>query len=122
MYDRSNCGRLLRRYMCLSLAWWHNYKWAVKQIVRVFSSDFIVPMFHHLFPDNGFVVDKISHTSLVTYLTYIRLSYKNWRQDLANAIENRGMTQLQRTKLVNLRDLCEFFIPVVSISTCIYIV
>jgi hypothetical protein len=117
MYDVSNCGRLLRRYTSLSLAWWHNYKWATKQIVRVFAIDFIIPLFHHLFPDRGFAIDKISHTSLVTYLSYIRLSYDSFRPDLTAALARPDLTVIQRTQLTNLQDLCEFFIPVV---TCIY--
>ena len=113
MYDNSQCGRLLRRYMSLSLAWWHNYKWTTKMIVKVFSNDFIMPLFHHLFPLRGFAINKVGHTALQTYLSYIRLSYPDFRGALNNALLRPGLRVSQRTLLTNLRDMCEFFIPVV---------
>lgn len=115
MYDNSQCGLLLRRYMSLSLAWWHNYKWTTKMIIRVFSNDFIMPLFHHLFPDRGFAIDKVGHTALCTYLSYIRLSYPGFREQLNTALRRDGLRDSQRVLLTNLRDLCEFFIPVVII-------
>ena len=118
MYDRSGCGRLLRRYTALSLAWWHNYKWATKQIVRVFGSDFIIPLFHHLFPDRSFAIDKVKHSSLSTYISYIRLAYDSFSAKLSDAVQRDGMNRHQKTILTNLQDLCEFFIP--AVTCCCY--
>ena len=115
MYDSSGCGINLRKYVSLSLAWWHNYKWATKQIIRVFGSDIVVPLHHHLFPDRTFSIDKIPLTSQATYLTYIRLAYPKFRQTLTNALQRDGLTRNQRSILTNLEDVCQFFIPVVCI-------
>ena len=122
MYDLSGCGKLLRRYTALSLAWWHNHKWATRQIVRVFGCDFIIPLFHHLFPDKGFILDKIKHSALTTYITYIRIAYPKFRKELSVALKRLGLNTHQKTILTNLQDMCEFFIPVVYTSWLIEIV
>ena len=115
MYDHSRCGVKLRKYMSVSLAWWHSYKWAVKRIVRVFSSDFIAPLFHHMFPDKQFHVEKISLPTMATYCTWIRLAYKDFREDLDMAMARDNLTTRQRILLTNLSDLCNVFIPVVIV-------
>ena len=123
MYDLSGCGRLLRRYTALSLAWWHNHKWATRQIVRVFGSDFIVPLFHHLFPEKGFVLDKIKHSALTTYITYIRVAYPKFKNELSVAVRRLDLNTHQKSILTNLQDMCEFFIPVVFyVSTTISVI
>ena len=122
MYDLSGCGKLFRRYTALSLAWWHNHKWATRQIVRVFGCDFIIPLFHHLFPDKGFILDKIKHSALTTYITYIRIAYPKFRKELSVALKRLGLNTHQKTILTNLQDMCEFFIPVVYTSWLIEIV
>jgi len=102
----------LRRYMSVSLGWWHNYKWATKMIGRIFSSDFFVPYFHHLFPDRTFNINSMSHSALVTLCSYIRLAYPLFRQQLSQSL-NGHICARKRALLTNLRDLCQFFIPVV---------
>ena len=116
MYDRSGAGHRLRDYMGVSLAWWHNYKWATKRLLIVFNLDFIAPFFHFLYPSKQFDVMKISHTSATTYLSYIRLAYPRFRNNLKTALDDPVLLPRQRAILQNLFDLCEFFIPVVSIT------
>ena len=113
MYDSSGCGIQFRMFSAVSLAWWHSYKWTTKQIVRVFQTDWIVPFYHHLFPDREFHLDKIQHTSLVTYCTYIRLAYPGFKAELQQALLKEHLTLRQRALLTNLSDLCECFLPVV---------
>ena len=124
MYDKSHCGKRLGKFMSVSLAWWHNYKWATNMIARVFSSDFFVPLYHHIFPDRQCNISKISHTALVTFCSYIRLAYPSFRMQLQNALAV-DISNRQRVLLTNLMDLCEFFIPVVYIyiqlfDVCMY--
>lgn len=113
MYDTSNAGRRLRRYMGVSLAWWHSFKWATKRIVVTFACDFIAPMFHSLFPTKEINPMKLSHTSACTLLSYIRLAYPSFRQPLEAALANPVLLPRQKEILQNLLYLCEFFIPVV---------
>jgi hypothetical protein len=115
MYEKTNAGASLRKYTFCSLAWWHSYKWTTQQAVKVFSSDFLAPWFHHLWPNREFSVSKISHPARTTYLSYIRLAYPKFREQLKNALDRAGLNQRQVALLTNLRDLCEFFIPVVSV-------
>jgi hypothetical protein len=115
MYEKTNAGARLRRYTFCSLAWWHSYKWATKEVVKVFSSDFLAPWFHHLWPEREFDSAKISHPARTTYLSYIRLAYPKFRVLLEKGLAKEGLTQRQRTLFTNLQDMCGFFIPVVSV-------
>ena len=123
MYDYSGAGAKLRKYTFCSLAWWHSYKWATKELIRVFTSDFIAPLFHHLWPQREFNAKKISHPANTTYLTYIRLAYPRFRNDLEAAVAQPGQNARQKALLTNLTDLCQFFIPVVrhNIYTSLYL-
>ena len=98
-----------------SLAWWHNYKWATYRIMSVFSVDFIAPLFHNLFPDRSFDVKKMSVPAATAILSYIRLSYMSVKPDLDAAIGlGNSVNPTFMVLLMNLRDLFEYFIPVVS--------
>ena len=74
MYDRSGAALRLRKYMGVSLAWWHSHKWATKKIMQVFGKDLIAPMFHHLFPDREYAPEKMKLPAQHNYLTFIRLA------------------------------------------------
>lgn len=114
MYDRSGGGAKLRKYMGVSLAWWHSYKWATAKIINVFARDFIAPFYHYLFPTNEFRNDKMSHSHATTLLSYIRLAYPLFKDQLqAQVIKKDTLNVKQATLLQNLSDLCEYFIPVV---------
>lgn len=98
-----------------SLAWWHNYKWATYRILTVFGVDFIGPLFHNLFPDRSFDVKKMSVPAATAILSYIRLSYKSVKPELDAAISlGNSVNPTFMILLLNLRDLFEYFIPVVS--------
>ena len=112
-YDKSGGGKNFRKYCGISLAWWHSYKWATKYIMKVFSTDFIAPYLHFMFPSRTLNIEAMQHTNHVTYLTYIRLAYPSFKEELAIAMSRPGLTVKQRSMLRNLRDLCEYFIPVV---------
>ena len=100
--------------MGLSLAWWHNYKWASFRILYVFWSDFIAPFYHRLYPDQTFDIKKMSFPSVTTLLSYIRLSYPLFRADLIEQMENKTLSVRSKTLLDNLYSLCEYFIPTVT--------
>ena len=116
MYDNSGAGILLRRYTGLSLAWWHNCKWTTKLVMKVFADDFIAPMFHFLFPGKEFNVDKSRHTSNTTMLSYIRLAYPSFKEQLTSTLQDPTLSVRGKNLLTNLQSLCEYFIPTVYIS------
>ena len=113
MYDTSDAGAILRRYTGLSLAWWHSYKWCTKLIMKVFADDFIAPMFHFLFPGREFNVDKSRHTANTVMLSYIRLAYPTFKDQLSEALTQPTLSLRGKTLLTNLQSLCEYFIPTV---------
>lgn len=116
MYDGSGCGVKFRKFAGVGLAWWHSYKWCTKYIMKVFASDFIVPFIHYMFPTRTIKLDSMDHTNHVAYLTYIRLSYPRWKGELAAALARPMLNPRQRTLLTNMKDLCEYFIPVVCLN------
>jgi hypothetical protein len=95
------------------LALWHNYKWATLKIIEVFGSDFIAPLFHHVFPDRNIDIKKMSLSTATTLLSYIRLAYPSIKQSLSEAMGNDQMTRRSFVMLQNMWHLFEFFIPVV---------
>jgi hypothetical protein len=115
MYDQSDRAYNLRKYTGVSLAWWHSYKWATAKIMVVFGKDFIGPMFHQLFPTKEYAPTKMKLPAMTTYLSYIRLAYPSFRQQLLDLLGRGDLSVRQRTYLTNLRDLCEYFIPVVTV-------
>lgn len=120
MYDRTDCGRHLRKYVGCSLAWWHNYKWAMHRLCTVFGNDFIAPFFHSLFPNSSFLANKMKPPALATILTIIRLSYPRFQVQLAEARASVDNPPRVTNLLDNLFQMIELFIPVVcSLSVCV---
>ena len=78
MYDKSNVGQHLRKYIGVHLAPWHNYKWASIMIIKIFGRDFIGPFFHRLFPNHAFDMNKMKFPAVCTLLSYMRLSYPSF--------------------------------------------
>ena len=121
MYDKKSGGKRFRERCSVSLAWWHSFKWTTKAIMIVFSNDIIAPLFHHLFPSNQYSPEKMKLSSHTTMLTFIRLSYPLFRDELKEAVNRGGLTERSQTLLDNIYSLCEFFIPTVSIHIYIHI-
>ena len=113
MYDASDAGINLRRYTGVSLAWWHTFKWCTKMIMQVFANDFIAPMFHFMFPTREYSVKKQRHTPNMVYLSYIRLAYPSFKEELAAALAQNTIAVRKKVLLQNLQSLCEYFIPAV---------
>jgi hypothetical protein len=69
------------------------------------------------FPNTDFNPDRMSHTGITTYLTYIRLAYPGFQTKLRQAMARPGNNSRQQCLLQNLTDLCQYFIPVVHSSS-----
>ena len=114
MYDKNNSGQHLRRHVGVSLAWWHSYKWATFRICVVFGSDIIGPIFHNLFPQRSYDVKLMSFPAATSLLSYMRLAYPAVRNELNAAIAlGSSVNKSCMVLLNNMRDLMEYFIPVV---------
>jgi hypothetical protein len=112
MYDHSGAGEKLRQFCSLHLAWWHNYKHASLCLWKFFAKDFFAGMHHCLFPGHPFYVSP-PLSSVITQLSYVRLGYPAFREDLRKALSNENLQRHNKTVLSNLQCLCEFLIPVV---------
>jgi hypothetical protein len=114
MYDGSGAGKELRKVAYNGLAYWHTMKIAFFKIYELFANEFMTASFHLLYPGNIFFAKPSYLSSVMVHLTYIRLAYPSFRPQLLAALEREDLTFEQRVRLGNLKDLCEFFIPVVS--------
>jgi hypothetical protein len=117
MYDGSGAGKELRKVTYNGLAYWHTMKIAFFKIYEMFADEFITASFHHLYPGNIFFAKPSYLSAVMVHLTYIRLAYPLFKKQLHAALAKDDLNFEQRVRLSNLKDLCEFFIPVVrSIS------
>jgi hypothetical protein len=81
--------------------------------MQVFANDFIAPMFHFMFPTREYSVKKQRHTANMVYLSYIRLAYPSFKDQLNTALADQTMDPRKKVLLKNLQSLCEYFIPAV---------
>ena len=116
LYDPSGVGSDMRSWMVLTLGTWHPYKQANKLIWLHWDKRIFAPLFHDLIPQSNFFQGARLVTQ-ATYLTYVRLAYPSFKNELKEAIascEEGGVRRVELSHLKDLQRLCEFFIPVVS--------
>ena len=113
-YDTSGLGQEFRQTFGLTMGWWHCYKQANIAVWKFASAHFLGPMFHSLIPRHGFKKSP-KLISIVTYFSYIRLAYPTFKDQLMRAILNPYVSNNNMRHLKNLRTLCEYFIPTVSL-------
>ena len=116
MYDPSGVGSAMRKWCVVTLGTWHPYKQANTLIWHHWATRVFAPLFHDLIPQSKFHLSA-RLVSISTFLTYVRLAYPMFKAELAEAITfctNKGNRIKELSHLVDLRRLCEFFIPVVS--------
>ncbi len=115
MFDLSNCGKILRGKVAMMLGIWHPYKDANMLLWKRFGHTFLAPLFHILYPAGIFHTKSPRLTSILSLLSLVRLSYPKWRANLIEVMECDDVHRELKGHLRNLWDLCEFFIPTVSV-------
>lgn len=102
-----------------TLGAWHSYKQANAIIFRMFQSEFFTQLHFTMFPGQPFFFGQKKLSKNVMLFSWIRLAYPHIRSNLHNAITSmeRSNTRAQAgyRHLLNLRFLCEWLIPVVSL-------
>ena len=89
---------------------WHLMKMVNICIWRLYAADFIAPLFHMLFPNAKFPWSP--RMILVSRIfSLIRLTYPSWRAELETALQKEGLDATQKAHMMNLRDLCQWWIP-----------
>ena len=106
----------MRQLLSLQLGTWHPYKQANVVLWNHWGPRVFAPLFHELIPDANFNA-KASLTTIVTFLTYVRLAYPGFKSNLDETLKEVLEAQQDAIAVSHLRDLrklCEFFIPTVS--------
>jgi hypothetical protein len=121
-YDNSNCGKPYRKSELCILGFWHTYKQMNLMMYKCFAYPFIGALFHHLYPSTIFFEHPKRLGSIVTILSYVRLAYPLFKNDLAQAIQKLKTAEFLNENalnhLLNLRAFVCFFIP--AVRACIH--
>jgi hypothetical protein len=125
MFDSSGGGKDMRRWCFLTLGIWHPYKKACEVIWRRWVQRYFGRLFHEIIPASN-VYGNPRLRNMVTFMSYCRLAYPQFKAQLKEAII-KAKTNKQHTDikwhLRDLRNLMEFFIPVVShFSSCVFVI
>lgn len=118
MYDPSGVGRGMRKWAVVTLGTWHPYKQANTLIWHHWAARVFAPLFHDLIPQSKFHLSA-RLVSITAHLSYVRLAYPMFKAELTEAINfctDKGNRIVELSHLQDLKNLCEFFIPVVSAS------
>ena len=113
----------MRGWLCPTLGFWHPYKQACALVWEHGLVRWFGPFFKRLIP-GGNVSVRPRLVSIVTYMSYFRLAYDDpqLRRTLAvtaESLEQKRQIGSRRyciasSYIQDLRDLLEFFIPVVT--------
>ena len=112
-YDQSDGGKRIRDRIVVTLGLWHVYKHTCFAVYDRFADCFIAGCFHSLFPGGIFKRKPQYLSTIVTIFTYIRLAYPTFRQQLDNALAREDVSDSSKQHLINMKSLCEFYIPAV---------
>jgi hypothetical protein len=113
MYDKTGVGARMRKYVFLNLGLWHTYKHISLLTWRKFGPSVLAGLWHNLWPDSIFF-KKPRLQSVTEIFTYLRLAYPSFKDQLQKAIDDDKTNLQSRICLQNIKDLCEYYIPVVS--------
>ena len=104
----------MRRYVSLSLAWWHNLKHAVHQLWKYFSLELWAPLWHHLYPSDLFIIKGKSPQDEISHMLYVAYAYPEIAADLHSLLNDRTLTAANIAMVKDFVFLFEFAIPAVS--------
>jgi hypothetical protein len=112
MYDTRGLGDGFRQNSVAIFGTWHVMKMLSTVVWRAFQDDFIGPLFHTMFPNNPFPTTPrliVCHR----FFTLLRLAYPSFSNTVKLLLTKEGLAVKERNHLLNLQDMCEFFIPTV---------
>jgi len=104
----------MRRYVSLSLAWWHNLKHAVHQLWKYFSLELWAPLWHHLYPSDLFIIKGKSPQDEISHMLYVAYAYPEIAADLHSLLNDRTLTAANIAMVKDFVFLFEFAIPAVT--------
>ena len=111
----------MRQWLVVQLGTWHPYKQANTLIWSHWGPRIFAPLFNELIGNANFK-RKAKLSTIVKFLTIVRLSYPSFRQTLDTALKTTQSANVDLVAISHLRDLKKllvFFIPVVSHNSVI---
>jgi hypothetical protein len=124
MYDRSGGGDDLRKVMFNTFGMWHPFKQISQLLWTHFAPSVFAPLLHEFYPDCSlkyFTSKKLK--PVLIFQTRLRLAYdaeiSHALDEAVEYLRNDGghPNPIMTSYLVNLKDLCCFFLPQV-ITDC----
>jgi hypothetical protein len=110
----SNMNHQLRfDRLSLWLGSWHIYKNAAERVFTVFLSPFLAGALHAIAPGNKIFTSPRLVEILGLFLR-LRFAYPSFKSLLQTCLESDRVSDEGKSVVLNLKDLMEFFIPVVS--------
>jgi hypothetical protein len=115
LYNPQNQLEFFRTNFAVVLGWWHPYKVASESLFFSFLPTFLGRAWHSLYPSQ-----KISSTTdlslLEDFFGILSCAYPTFRANLLHLSARADANDYYFQDIQNLRDLFEFFLPIVSIS------
>ena len=122
MYDNSEVGKPYRSWCCVQLGTWHSYKQACTVVWGHWAARVFAPLYNFLINNANFR-KKARLTTIARFLTYVRLAYPFFRQELKDTISEvraANLDNVAKTQLYDLTKLLVYFIPVVCITVVVW--
>jgi hypothetical protein len=131
-FDESDGARQFREVTASGLEFWHSFKMAYQMVFRSFADSIFAPLFHSACPADIFFkkpkrLIQMQEACLRLQLAYWRPDIQKQMQELmemkeADTVEKQKTLDAQRQIALNLKDLMEWFLPVVRNSPLILII
>lgn len=118
LHDCSGFTASMRPWLHCSLGLWHLYKCMNSWVWRTHVYEWLGPMYHYLWPKSKVRAGPagVHLFPCAQHFTRIRLAYPSFKGDLDAALAHVPAHSARRVHLVNLQNLCEVYIPIVSQS------
>jgi hypothetical protein len=122
-YDASDGARKFREVTASGLEFWHTFKMAYFLVFRSYADSIFAPLFHHACPAHIFF--KHPKRLIQVQEACLRLQLAYWQPDIQKLMEvcmnmkqadtpaKQKIMDAQRQIALNLKDLMEWFLPVV---------
>jgi hypothetical protein len=130
MYDFTDGGVLLRKYISVNLGWWHNLKNASEKLWQRFSLSVFAPLFHSLYPASRFPIKSRGPQDALIHFLYLAGAYRQRIPGTKETVRNKLKKLLLRAEeahspidkqgvyhLYNLKFLLEYAIPSVALRS-----
>ena len=128
MYDCTDGGIVLRKYISVNLGWWHTLKNATEKLWQRFALSVFAPFYHSLYPSARFPIKSRGPQDALIHFLYLGAAYRQRIPGTNKTVRDKLMTLLARAEeehspmdeqalyhLYNLKFLFEYALPSVAL-------